>query len=127
MINDLNAVTVFLKVVELGSFRAAAQALRLPRSTVSLRVAQLEDQLGVRLLERTTRALRLTEAGRTYQAEVTPALETVERAGRLVADRETQPGGSLGLTAPIELGQAVLGGVLAEYLRRCRASGWMSS
>ena len=54
-------------------------------------MAQLEDQLGVRLLERTTRALRLTEAGRTYQAEVTPALETVEEGRpRLVADRDTR-------------------------------------
>jgi DNA-binding transcriptional LysR family regulator len=121
MSSDLNAVAVFLKVVELSSFRAAAQALRLPRSTVSLKVAQLEDQLGVRLLERTTRALRLTEVGRTYQREVAPALEAVEQAGRSAADLESEPSGTLRLTAPIELGQAVLGEVLAEYLRRCPA------
>lgn len=119
MTNDLNAVAVFLKVVELGSFRGAAQALRLPRSTVSLRVAQLEDGLGARLLERTTRALRLTEAGRAYQRQVGPALEAVELAGRAVADLEAEPSGSLRLTAPVELGQVLFGGVLAEYLRRC--------
>jgi DNA-binding transcriptional LysR family regulator len=116
---DLNAVTVFLKVVELGSFRAAASALRTPRSTVSHRVAQLEDQLGVRLLERTTRAVRLTEAGRAYRTQVAPALEAVDHAGRSVADLEAAPSGNLRLTAPVEMGQTLLGDVLSAYLERC--------
>jgi DNA-binding transcriptional LysR family regulator len=119
MAPDLNAVAVFLKVVELSSFRAAAQALRLPRSTVSFKVSQLEDQLGVRLLERTTRALRLTDAGRAYRLQVAPALEMVDQAGRAVADLEAEPTGTLRLTAPMEMGQALMGDVLGEYLHRC--------
>jgi DNA-binding transcriptional LysR family regulator len=119
MTTDLNAVAIFLKVVERNGFRAAALALRLPRSTVSLRVAQLEDQLGVRLIERTTRALRLTEAGRAYCRQVGPALEAVDQAGRAAADLEAAPAGSLRLTAAFEFGQAIMGDVLGEYLRRC--------
>jgi DNA-binding transcriptional LysR family regulator len=121
MSGDLNAVVIFLEVVARNSFRAAAQSLRLPPSTVSLKVAQLEDQLGVRLLERTTRALRLTEAGRAYQRQVAPALETVELAARAVADLDAQPTGSLRITAPFEFGQVAMGPVLGEYLRRCPA------
>jgi DNA-binding transcriptional LysR family regulator len=60
---DLNTLALFAKVVEAASFSEAARRLKLPISTVSRRVAELEDQLGVRLLERSTRNLRLTELG----------------------------------------------------------------
>ena len=58
---DLNSLVVFAKVVEAGSLSEAARRLRMPVSTVSRRIAELEDQLGVQLLERSTRSLRLTE------------------------------------------------------------------
>jgi DNA-binding transcriptional LysR family regulator len=60
---DLNSLTIFAKVVEANSFSEAARRLNMPTSTVSRRVADLEDQLGVRLLERSTRSLRLTDVG----------------------------------------------------------------
>ena len=62
-IPDLNALVVFAKVVEANSFSEAARRLQMPVSTVSRRVAELEDELGVRLLDRSTRNLRLTELG----------------------------------------------------------------
>src|SRR3954470_17648092 len=63
MMSALNALIVFAKVIEASSFSEAARRLKMPISTVSRRVADLEDQLGVRLLERSTRSLRLTDVG----------------------------------------------------------------
>src|SRR5436190_15057226 len=63
---DLNEIVVFARVVETGSFTAAGQALGLPKSTVSRKIAQLEERLDARLLQRTTRKLNLTEVGRAY-------------------------------------------------------------
>jgi len=76
MTPDLNAILVFVKLVELKSFSATAWALRVPRSTVSLRISQLEEHLGVRLFERTTRSVRVTDAGSAYYREVAPAPST---------------------------------------------------
>jgi DNA-binding transcriptional LysR family regulator len=115
---DLNAVAVFAKVVELKNFRAAARALDIPRSTVSLRVAQLEDRLGVRLLERTTRSLRLTDAGSAYYRTVTPALEALHAAERGVDERKARPSGALRITTTVEGGQLMLAPIAAEYMRR---------
>jgi DNA-binding transcriptional LysR family regulator len=117
-IADLNAVTCFAKVVELESFRAAGAALGVPKSTVSRKVAELEDALGTRLLERTTRRLRLTEAGRTYHQRVVPALDALGEAERALEEQSAEPSGSLKLTMTVEGGQMLLGPILAEYLTR---------
>jgi DNA-binding transcriptional LysR family regulator len=116
---DLNAVSCFSKVVELSSFRAAAAALGIPKSTVSRRVADLEDQLGARLLERTTRRLRLTDAGRAYHQRISPALDALREAERSVEAQSAKPSGRLKLTMTMEGGQTLLGPVLAEYLELC--------
>lgn len=113
---DLNAVGCFAKVVELESFRAAAAALGIPKSTLSRKVAELEDTLGVRLLERTTRRLRLTDAGRAYHQRVAPALDALREAEHAVEEQNAKPSGSLKLTMTMEGGQAVLAPILAEYL-----------
>ena len=63
---DLNSLAIFAKVVEASSFSEAARRLKIPLSTVSRRIAGLEDQFGARLLERSTRQLRLTISGRRY-------------------------------------------------------------
>ena len=115
---DHNAAVVFVAVVEHRSFRGAARALCLPRSTVSLKVAQLEDQLGTRLLERTTRTLRLTDAGAAYHRQASPALDALREAATAVADLQRAPTGRLRLTTTTDFGQRVLPVVLAEYLRR---------
>ena len=75
---DLNGFAVFARVVELGGFTAAADALGLSKSLVSRQVSALEDQLGVRLLNRTTRRVAVTEAGAVV----------FERAQRIVAEAE---------------------------------------
>lgn len=116
---DLNAVGCFAKVVELSSFRAAAAALGMPKSTVSRRVAELEDALGTRLLERTTRRLRLTEAGRAYHQRIGPALDALSEAERALEEHSAEPSGRLKLTMTVEGGQALLGPILTEYLALC--------
>src|SRR5712691_9742379 len=73
---DLNDIVVFTKVVETRSFTGAAEQLGLPKSTVSRKLAQLEERLGVRLVQRTTRKLALTDIGQAYY----------ERCARIVAD-----------------------------------------
>jgi DNA-binding transcriptional LysR family regulator len=115
---DPDAMRVFVQVVESKTFRAAAQALGMPKSTVSFRVAALEDQLGERLLERTTRRLRLTDAGALYHRHALRALETLQEAERALSERKASPSGRLCVTSTIEGGQFVLAPVFAEYARR---------
>lgn len=115
---DLNAVTIFLAIAEARTFRGAAKALGIPASTVSAKLAQLEDDLGVRLFERTTRVVRLTDAGRRYRELATPAVEALVEARRALLDLRAAPSGLLRVTAPMELGQFVLGPVLTSYLAR---------
>ncbi len=115
---DLNAVAAFAGVLEAGTFRGAAQALRVPRSTVSRKIAELEDRLGVRLLERTTRSVRLTEAGAAYHRQVGPALEALREAERALSSHQLEPSGRLRVTVPDGFGESVFADIVAEYLRR---------
>ena len=75
---DLNDIVVFARVIEAGSFTAAARLLGMPKTTVSRRIAALEREVGVRLLQRTTRSLNVTDAGRLYYEESSQALWTIE-------------------------------------------------
>lgn len=118
MLSDLNAIAVFVKLVELRSFRAVAQALRVPRSTVSLRISQLEEHLASRLFERTTRSVRVTDAGAAYYREVAPALQSLADGERALAGLRAEPSGQLRWTVPAELDPQVLADVLHEYARR---------
>lgn len=120
---DLNAAAMFAKVAELKTFRAAAHALGIPKSTVSLRVAQLETRLGQRLIERTTRSFRLTEAGDAYYQRIAPALDAMHEAERTLEDLKAKPSGRLRVTATIEGGQLVLAPIFAEYMQRYPAVG----
>jgi DNA-binding transcriptional LysR family regulator len=112
---DLNAVGCFAKVVELESFRAAAAALGIPKSTLSRKIAELEDALDARLLERTTRRLRLTDAGQAYHQRIAPALDALREAERAVEAQNAKPSGRLKLTMTAEGGQT-LAPIFAEYL-----------
>src|SRR5258708_2291360 len=82
---EVGAIELFVRVAELRSFREAAEALDVPRSTVSRRISELERALGTRLLQRTTRRVELTSAGKTYLRAVRPALGTILEAGRALA------------------------------------------
>ena len=77
---DLNAAKVLVRVAQAGSFRNAANALSMPRTTVSRKVAELEEQLGAQLLHRTTRTLALTDAGAAFVEEAERAIAHLEAA-----------------------------------------------
>src|ERR1051325_2302218 len=115
---NLDAIAVFVKVVQAGSFTHAAKLLNMPNSTVSAKVAALEKELGITLLQRTTRSLHLTEAGEVYFRRCLRALEELQAAeNELAADRGA-PKGVLRLTAPVELGRSVLPPVLDVLMKR---------
>lgn len=115
---DWNQLHVFVRVVEAGSFTAAGRRLGIPKSTVSARVAQLEEHLGVRLLQRTTRRVALTDAGRDFYARCARIVGDVEEAERSVTEQQLTPRGTLRVTAPVELGSTYLGAIAAAYCAR---------
>jgi DNA-binding transcriptional LysR family regulator len=115
---DISAVELFVRVAELRSFREAGDALGVPRSTVSRRVAELESALGTRLFHRTTRHVELTSAGKTYLRACGPALGTIMDAGRALVTRSEDTAGRLRVTAPVTLAERLFGEVVAEYLAR---------
>ena len=98
---DLNEIAVFIRVVDAGSFSGAAKLLGLPRSTVSRKVAQLEESLGIRLLQRSTRKLNLTQAGREYYQQCSNAITNIEKANQQACNLQQSPSGSLRITAPL--------------------------
>jgi DNA-binding transcriptional LysR family regulator len=101
---DLNRAATFVRVVEAGSFTAAATALRLPPSSVSRSIAKLEGDLGVVLLERTTRKLALTDAGRAYFERAREAVAGLDEAGAMALDAAREPQGLVRMAAPPEMG-----------------------
>src|SRR5215471_378869 len=113
---DLNDIVVFTKVVETKSFTGAADALGLPKSTVSRKLAQLEERLGVRLIQRTTRKLALTEIGEAYYARCSRIVADVASAEQLVTDMQATPRGRLRVTASVDFSTRYLGGIIAEFL-----------
>jgi DNA-binding transcriptional LysR family regulator len=114
---DLDAVRVFAEVVKTGGFTAASKALGLPKSTVSRRVSALEERLGTRLLQRTTRRVSLTDVGEVYYARAARALEELREAEAALSDLQDAPRGVLRLSAPVDIGQDMLVAVIAAYRR----------
>lgn len=108
MTGDLNDVAVFVKVVQAGSFSAAARQLGIPTSTASTRVARLEQQLGTTLLQRTTRRLRLTEIGAIYHHHANQGLAQILDAEAAVTATSMVPHGMLRITAPADFGDIIL-------------------
>src|SRR5712671_1711734 len=98
---DLNELAVFARVVQAGSFTAAAAQLGMPKSTVSRKVTELEARLDARLLQRTTRKLSLTDAGRTYFDYCARIVAEVEEAERALNRLQETPRGLLRATAPV--------------------------
>jgi DNA-binding transcriptional LysR family regulator len=114
---DLNLVVAFVRVIESGSFTAAAHALGLPKSSVSRRVTALEKELGVRLLQRSTRKLVLTEAGRIYFERARAGLAGLTEASVAAADMSQEVAGLIRFSAASD-GTGHLAGILAEFLAR---------
>lgn len=115
---DLNDMLYFAEVVERGGFAAAGRALGLPKSRLSRRVAGLEAQLGVRLLQRTTRKLSLTDVGETYLRHCQALRESAQAAADAVAHAQTEPRGTIRVVCPVTLAQTVLANVMPIYLAR---------
>lgn len=113
---DLNDMLYFAQVVERGSFAAAGRALGLPKSRLSRRVARLEAQLGVRLLQRTTRKLSLTTAGELYYRHCAAMCDEARAAAAAVANVQTEPRGIVRVVCPVTLAQTALGPILSDYL-----------
>jgi DNA-binding transcriptional LysR family regulator len=113
---DLNEIMVFAQVVRAGSFTAAADALGMPKSTVSRKVSELEARLKARLLQRTTRKLSLTDVGRTYYDHCARIVTEVEDAERAVSSLQAAPRGLLRVTAGINSGW--LAPIVGEFLGR---------
>src|SRR6187401_3048646 len=112
---DLNRTNTFVRVVETGGFTSAAKALDLPASSVSRSVAKLEQELGVTLLERTTRKVTLTEAGRAFFERAREALAGLEEASALALDAAREAHGVVRVAIPPELGVRS-GHVFAPFL-----------
>ncbi|MFW5330824.1 LysR substrate-binding domain-containing protein [Hydrogenophaga sp. ZJX-1] len=115
---DLNDMLLFAEVVERGGFAAAGRALGLPKSRLSRRVAALEAQLGVRLLQRTTRKLSLTEVGEAYLRHCQALRESAQAAADTVAQVQTEPRGTLRVACPVTLAQTVLAELMPAFLAR---------
>lgn len=113
----LNAMQTFVKVVESGSFSAAAKQLGTPLPTVSRNVAELEAHLGATLLRRTTRRLELTEIGADYLRSCKTILDQVGEAEHIASGEYRSPKGSLHVTASILFGRIHLIPVLADFLK----------
>jgi LysR family transcriptional regulator for bpeEF and oprC len=114
----LEQLRVLVKVVDAGSFTAAADVLGVQRSHVSRVIAQLEAELGVTLLERTTRRQSVSEAGRAVYERAVGVLAAIEDTVRVTQDLQAQPQGHLRITCGVAFGIAAVGGWVENFLAR---------
>lgn len=113
---DLNDLYYFSQVVERGGFSAAARALDIPKSRLSRRISQLEENLGVRLLQRTTRRLRLTSAGERYLHYCQEVAASARAAEDAMRQLQSQPTGPVVVSCPVSLAQQLIAPLLPEFL-----------
>ena len=116
--DKLEGLRAFVKVVEHGSFSEAGRALRLSRSAVSKYIADLENDLGVQLLNRTTRHVSPTENGQAYFERVLGVLGDLDAADQAVADLQATPRGLLRVNTPMSFGTLQLGPAIADFMVR---------
>lgn len=112
---DFNDIPVFVRVVEAGSFTEAARVLGREKSSVSRSVSRLEEDLGVRLLQRTTRKLALTDAGQAFFDRVRGALSGVEEAASTIQELGGEPRGIVRMTAPADGDELGLAEIIAAF------------
>lgn len=115
---SLDDLALFVMVAETGGFTAAARRLSLPLATISRRVAALEQSLGTPLLVRTTRRVRLTEAGQALYERARDAVAVLRQAEEALTSQAAEPAGRLRLTAPNAFAQATLHRWVAGFLAR---------
>ena len=115
---DLNLLAVFVKVADAPSFAAASRQLGQRRSSISRAISSLEKDLGVRLFNRTTRAVALTTAGAELHTRVAAQLVALREAAEGLPERETEPSGELRMTAPNDMAATFLPQVIAQFCAR---------
>ena len=113
---SIDDMILFSKLVELKSFTAVADELDISRSLVSKRISRLENDLGVQLINRSTRQLKLTEAGRTFCHYCVQLVDTVNDAKNAVSEIRDKPKGNLSINAPVTFGQTILPSAIVEFL-----------
>ena len=115
---DTNDMLYFAEVAERGGFAAAGRYLGVPKSKLSRRVAELEASLGVRLLQRTTRKLSLTEVGEVYLRHCVAMRDAADAAAEAVEQAQTEPRGTVRVACPVTLAQSTVGPIMAIFLAR---------
>ena len=113
---DLNDLYLFNKVVSLNGFTAAAKALGIPKSKISRRLTNLEDALGVRLLQRNSRSIGLTDAGAQLYEFSQQIVLNAEEGEAAVRDSIGEPNGSVRVSVPDEITRAVLSKIIPKFL-----------
>ncbi|MCL9782407.1 LysR substrate-binding domain-containing protein [Vibrio sp. S4M6] len=116
MIEDLNDIVIFAKVAELNGISSAARALNMPKSRVSRRMKALEESLGVRLIERTTRAISLTEIGSMYFLHCKRVIAELGNAHAFISSMTESPRGMLKVSVSVSIGQNLLIPFLGEFM-----------
>lgn len=112
---DLNTLNVFAKVAEAGSFSEGARRLKMPVSTVSRRIADLEDQLGIRLLERSTRNIRLTEVGAEVLEQAQRSAEIGDAIAEIVSSQLPDVSGTLRLSTPPSVSDSLVMPIVSAF------------
>jgi DNA-binding transcriptional LysR family regulator len=115
---DLNAVAIFVRIVETGSLTAAARTLQIPKTTVSKRLAALEKALGVALITRTTRKLHITEAGKAYFEHSQAAVRRLEQGRVEMSSAREHPCGHFRITASVDVAHAMLPRIIDAFVKR---------
>lgn len=115
---DLNDMVYFAEVVDRGGFAAAGRALGVPKSKLSRRVAELEARLGVRLLQRTTRKLSLTDAGELFHRHSVAVRDEADAAAEALAQVQSEPRGTIRVVCPVTLAQTTIGPLVPLFLER---------
>ncbi|MFB2735617.1 LysR family transcriptional regulator [Shewanella mangrovisoli] len=113
-----SALPIFVTVVECGSFSAAGQKLGLSKSAISKRITQLEQHLGIQLLQRTTRSLSLTDAGARYFEYIRPAVQLTQEGLDAISELQQTPKGNLRISVPMVFGRLYIAPLIAEFLKR---------
>ncbi|HEY0801277.1 MAG TPA: LysR family transcriptional regulator [Steroidobacteraceae bacterium] len=117
MHQDLNDLYYYVQVVDHGGFAQAGRALGMPKSKLSRRIAMLEERLGVRLIQRSTRSFAVTELGQAYYIRCKAMLVEAEAAQTVVESTQAAPCGTVRLSCPIALLHALVGDILVDFAR----------
>ncbi|CDG99907.1 LysR family transcriptional regulator [Xenorhabdus bovienii] len=124
VLRNLEDLSVFIRIIDTGSFTATAQALGLSPTTVSKQIARLEKNLGIVLFVRSTRSLRITPEGKAIAEKVRAALTLVEEAAEIAKDGSESLTGLIRLTAPVPLGRTYVAAAIAEFRKKYPSVGF---